>query len=320
MDVLSLPPAVPTAAPPPISGALPPAEGLLAFALLPPVAVGAAPAPAAIDDDVPPADESALVPLLLGWIAAAQGPTAQTESAQSPAADTVVRAGVSAVPGAGAPPLATATRMTAAPMAGSPEAAAPPVPETAMAAAMPPAPDAMPASVPIPAAGVISAADLPAAVLVPDAAARAPAAPQPAPMHTPPEHPQWDEEFGDRVLWGVQRGLAQAEIRLHPQELGQVAVRIELEDGRARLHFETAQVQAAAIIEQALPRLRELFAHEGLQLAQVQVSAQSAHDHARRQDAPPPRLSAGTAAEDEPEPAVSRVSTPRHRGLLDDYA
>src|SRR5690606_2998498 len=60
-------------------------------------------------------------------------------------------------------------------------------------------------------------------------------------------------------------------------ELGAVEVRIHTEDDRTSISFSAQTSSAREAIEASLPRLRELLAGGGLQLAHSEVSQQNAH-------------------------------------------
>ncbi|AQS38895.1 Flagellar hook-length control protein FliK [Shewanella psychrophila] len=70
----------------------------------------------------------------------------------------------------------------------------------------------------------------------------------------------------------VSQGIQHAEIRLDPPELGSLMIRIQVQGDQTQVHFQVAQHQTRDIVEQALPRLKELLAEQGLQLSDSQVS------------------------------------------------
>ena len=51
-------------------------------------------------------------------------------------------------------------------------------------------------------------------------------------------------------------GQQNAELRLHPQELGALQISLKMEDNQAQLHFASAHSQVRAAIEAAMPSLR----------------------------------------------------------------
>lgn len=81
--------------------------------------------------------------------------------------------------------------------------------------------------------------------------------------------------LGERLLDLGRDGAQSARLRLHPETLGPLDVRVLVEDGEARVWFSTAHGQTRDAIEASLPRLRELFASQGLELGRVQVDVRS---------------------------------------------
>ncbi|WP_076410931.1 flagellar hook-length control protein FliK [Shewanella sp. UCD-KL12] len=72
----------------------------------------------------------------------------------------------------------------------------------------------------------------------------------------------------------VSQGIQHAEIRLDPPELGQVRVRIQVQGDQTQVQFQVAQHQTRDIVEQALPRLKDMLAEQGMQLTDSHVSQQ----------------------------------------------
>jgi flagellar hook-length control protein FliK len=77
--------------------------------------------------------------------------------------------------------------------------------------------------------------------------------------------------LGERLLALGSDGLQTARLRLHPETLGPLEVRIRVAGGQAEVWFGTQQGQARDAIEGTLPRLREMFTAQGLELGRVQV-------------------------------------------------
>ena len=95
----------------------------------------------------------------------------------------------------------------------------------------------------------------------------------------PPQHPQWGQQVGDRLHWMIGQGLQQAEIRLNPPELGSLEIRIKLQGDQASVHFTSPHAAVRDAIDNAMPRLREMLEHSGLNLADANVSSQSSGQH-----------------------------------------
>ncbi|MBD1227271.1 flagellar hook-length control protein FliK [Xenorhabdus griffiniae] len=84
---------------------------------------------------------------------------------------------------------------------------------------------------------------------------------------------EWQQQLNQHVLFFHRNGLQQAELRLHPQELGALHIRMSVEDNQAQLHFVSAHQNVRAALEAALPGLRHALAENGIQLAQSSVNS-----------------------------------------------
>ncbi|CCW30950.1 Flagellar hook-length control protein FliK [Xenorhabdus nematophila F1] len=84
---------------------------------------------------------------------------------------------------------------------------------------------------------------------------------------------EWQQQLNQHVLFFNRNGLQQAELRLHPQELGALHIRMSVEDNQAQLHFMSAHQNVRAALEAALPGLRHALADNGIQLAQSSINS-----------------------------------------------
>ncbi|MDR0217993.1 MAG: flagellar hook-length control protein FliK [Enterobacteriaceae bacterium] len=87
---------------------------------------------------------------------------------------------------------------------------------------------------------------------------------------------EWQQQLNQQVLFFNRNGLQQAELRLHPQELGALHIRLNVEDNQAQLHFIAAHQHVRDALEAALPTLRHALAENGIQLAQSSVNSDTA--------------------------------------------
>ncbi|QWL66739.1 flagellar hook-length control protein FliK [Aeromonas jandaei] len=70
--------------------------------------------------------------------------------------------------------------------------------------------------------------------------------------------------------------LQQAEIQLDPIGLGKMKIQIQIDaSSQASVHFVVQHGQTREMLEQAMPRLRDMLAGQGIQLGQTQVQHQS---------------------------------------------
>jgi len=125
----------------------------------------------------------------------------------------------------------------------------------------------------------------------------------------------WADEIAARVNLMAEQGRHTASLRLSPEHLGPLEIRIAIRDDQASVWFGTAHSDTRDALEAAMPRLREMFAAQGLSLADTGVF----HEAPRQSPAPagrqhpPPDI-----AEDPGHSVATRIQVPL--GLLDIYA
>ena len=73
----------------------------------------------------------------------------------------------------------------------------------------------------------------------------------------------------------MSKNLKNVDIRLDPPELGRLQIRLNVGGDGATVHFTVANQQARDVIEQSMPRLREMLAQQGVQLGDSSVQQQS---------------------------------------------
>ncbi len=135
------------------------------------------------------------------------------------------------------------------------------------------------------------------------------------PVHHSVGTSAWAEEVGTRMIMMTERGQHSASLRLSPEHLGTLEVRIAVRDDQASVWFGAAHADTRAAIEQALPRLRELFASQGLSLADAGVHHQAPREQGRSS---PPLNHSTLDPLDEGGSGASAVAI--KLGLVDAYA
>lgn len=145
---------------------------------------------------------------------------------------------------------------------------------------------------------------------------------QPVPM----QQGGWSEAVVDRVMWLSSQNLKSAEIQLDPAELGRLEVRINMNQDQAQVIFASAHAGVRDALESQMYRLRELFAQQGMNQLDVNVSDQSARgspeQNAGGQGGKASRSGFASAEGDESIGAVELRSGHggSTRGLVDYYA
>lgn len=136
------------------------------------------------------------------------------------------------------------------------------------------------------------------------------------PVNVPVGNAQWADEIGSRMTMMVEQGKHTASLRLSPEHLGPLEVRITMNGDQASVQFGAAHVDTRNAIENALPRLREMFASQGLSLADANVS----REPPRQQQNPTPQSSSSSSGFGGEDGATAVSAAQVRLGLLDAYA
>ena len=88
--------------------------------------------------------------------------------------------------------------------------------------------------------------------------------------------------------------LQQAEIQLDPLGLGKMKIQIQMDaSSQANVHFVVQHGQTREMLEQAMPRLRDMLAGQGIQLGQTVVQQQAQQQGQQQQGQPPSQGQSG---------------------------
>ena len=84
-------------------------------------------------------------------------------------------------------------------------------------------------------------------------------------------------ELAERMTLMIGQKWHEAEIQLEPQGLGKMSIQLSIDqDQKASVQFVVQQGHARELLEQALPKLRDMLASQGVQLGQTSVQQQAA--------------------------------------------
>lgn len=84
---------------------------------------------------------------------------------------------------------------------------------------------------------------------------------------------QWGSQIAQRMTWLTGQGINSADIQLNPPELGPMQVRIDSSENSARVTISVHNAAIREALEAQLPRLRDMFASQGLDLVDVDVDS-----------------------------------------------
>ncbi|WP_313172142.1 flagellar hook-length control protein FliK [Stenotrophomonas sp.] len=150
--------------------------------------------------------------------------------------------------------------------------------------------------------------------------ASAPASSISAPTPTPDLNSgDFDEAIGARVGWLAEQKIGHAHIRINPENMGQIDVKLQLDGDRVHASFSSAHADVRHALESSLPRLREMLGEQGLQLSHADVGQQSTPQQDSDKGEAGSGLASGSQLEGTDLPVTSNHNL-RMRGLLDAYA
>jgi flagellar hook-length control protein FliK len=142
-------------------------------------------------------------------------------------------------------------------------------------------------------------------------------------VNTPVNQARWGDEFSQKITWLASSKMDQsAELHLNPPQLGPLDVVLKVSGDQATALFTSPHAAVREAIEQALPRLRDMLADNGITLGNATVSDQAP----REQNKSDAQRSAGNTGNDLRDTAVgsnnaARVSPiSRHNGIVDTFA
>lgn len=142
-------------------------------------------------------------------------------------------------------------------------------------------------------------------------------------IDTPVTQRQWSNDFSQKITWMATQQDQHAELHLNPAQLGPVDVVIKVSGDQATAQFTSTHAAVREVIEQSIPKLREMLADNGIMLGNTTVSDQAPREQRgefgnQRQTAPSGRLMESAPAN----MSDTRVVTPlsRHNGMVDTFA
>ncbi|AWH49523.1 flagellar hook-length control protein FliK [Stenotrophomonas sp. SAU14A_NAIMI4_5] len=131
----------------------------------------------------------------------------------------------------------------------------------------------------------------------------------------------FDQAIGARLSWLADQKIGHAHIRLNPEDLGPVDVRLQMNGDKVHASFSSPHVDVRHALESSLPRLRELLGEQGFQLAHADVGHQNGSDGSpSAQPGGTGDLAGGDGEPSRGDTTVSAAQLMRQRGLLDAYA
>ena len=91
-------------------------------------------------------------------------------------------------------------------------------------------------------------------------------------LSTPVDVAQWQKSLTQHIVMFNRQGMQTAEIKLHPQELGSLHIKLAMTDDNINLHMMAAHNMVKGLLESAIPFLRTSLQEQGFTLQQTDIS------------------------------------------------
>ncbi len=92
-----------------------------------------------------------------------------------------------------------------------------------------------------------------------------------ATLNAPYQSNEWQEQFQQQILLFNKNQIKEAELRLHPAELGSIQIKMKMESQQAHFQFISMHESVSAVIKQALPDLKHALLQQGIDLTNADV-------------------------------------------------
>ena len=103
-------------------------------------------------------------------------------------------------------------------------------------------------------------------------------------IEVPVNQAGWGDAVGNRLMMMVNGKIQSANIHLNPAELGPIEIKVNVNQDQATVHFVSNNSSVRDAIEDAFPRLKEMFSQNGLSLADANVSQQSSQQSSKQSE------------------------------------
>lgn len=146
-----------------------------------------------------------------------------------------------------------------------------------------------------------------------------------AAINTPVTHEAWGDEFNQKITWMATQHEQTAALHLNPPNLGPLDVVLKVSGDQATALFTSPHAAVRDAVEQALPRLRDMMADNGITLGNAMVSDQSPKDQQAWQAGSQQR-GGGSSRDIDAGVAIGTISSGdtallgrRHNGMVDTF-
>ena len=132
----------------------------------------------------------------------------------------------------------------------------------------------------------------------------------------------WGEAMSQHSVRMAAQGIKQAQVHVHPRDLGPISIHVQMDDQQAaQVHFGAGHAQARDALDQALPQLRQAFSDSGIALGQASIG-QDGQTRGQGQSQPHSGQEADSSDDElvDTEVATEEPATSAARGVVDLFA
>lgn len=90
-------------------------------------------------------------------------------------------------------------------------------------------------------------------------------------LDTPLHGKNWQHGVGERIIWMLGNSVQNVSLRISPAHLGPVEIQLSVNQDQATVSFSAQHALVREALEAGIPRLREMFQENNLQLTHVDV-------------------------------------------------
>lgn len=131
---------------------------------------------------------------------------------------------------------------------------------------------------------------------------------------------QWNNELGDQINLMSRQNESRAELILTPPQLGRIEISLDIKGDQASALFISANPEVRAALENAMDRLRDVLAGNGIALNQSHVGAESSNNSASSEQGSKNNSQGLANASDDLSTPTTPVWTRHNNNMLDVFA
>jgi flagellar hook-length control protein FliK len=133
--------------------------------------------------------------------------------------------------------------------------------------------------------------------------------------------PQWTQDMGQKIGQMANAKMDEISVRIDPEDLGPVQIKLHMtEDKTAHISMTAQHGLTRDMLENALPRLRELLAQQGIDLGSATVDTGAKEQGEQGQSSQQGSHSASDSLDAAVNPTTEASTRRELEGVIDHYA